>query len=140
MKINLLQKHLKPSHFIWDLEIFSQCYYRFMPILEIKQGGSVQIDLFNRMLLSDMLKFQKALETRNENDIEIARGHLNRTISDSDETNGDASSCLRQKVPVVNSFFPFSYTDMNDEDHSILNDILISSSIQVAEGSILDLE
>lgn len=116
-----------------------------MPILEIKQGGSVQIDLFNRMLLSDMLKSQKALETRNEHDIEIARGHLvNRSLSESDEAasaaNGDASSCLRQKVPVVNSFFPFSYTDMNDEDHSVLNDILISSSIQVAEGSILDLE
>lgn len=113
-----------------------------MPILEIKQGGSVQIDLFNRICLSDMLKSQKALETRNEHDIDIARGHLvNRSLSESDEaTNGDASSCLRQKVPVVNSFFPFSYTDMNDEDHSILNDILISSSIQVAEGSILDLE
>lgn len=113
-----------------------------MPILEIKQGGSVQIDLFNRMLLSDMLKSQKALETRNEHDIEIARGHLiNRSLSESEESaNGDATSCLRQKVPVVNSFFPFSYTDKNDEDHSILNDILISSSIQVSEGSILDLE
>lgn len=114
-----------------------------MPILEIKQGGSVQIDLFNRMLLSDMLKSQKALETRNEHDIEIARGHLknNRSNSESEESaNGDATSCLRQKVPVVNSFFPFSYTDPNDEDHSILNDILISSSIQVSEGSILDLE
>lgn len=113
-----------------------------MPILEIKQGGSVQIDLFNRMLLSDMLKSQKALETRNEHDIEIARGHLiNRSVSESEEAaNGDTSSCLRQKVPVVNSFFPFSYTDKNDDDHSILNDILISSSIQVAEGSILDLE
>lgn len=113
-----------------------------MPILEIKQGGSVQIDLFNRMLLSDMLKSQKALETRNEHDIDIARGHLiSRNISESEEAaNGDLTSCLRQKVPVVNSFFPFSYTEMNDEDHSILNDILISSSIQVAEGSIYEQE
>lgn len=118
-----------------------------MPILEIRQGGDVQIDLFNRMLLADMLKLQKALETRNEHDIEIALGHQRRIVtrhsSESDEaTNGDnkEASFLRQKVPVVNSFFPFSYTDKNDEDHSILNDILISSSIQVSEGSILDFE
>lgn len=119
-----------------------------MPILEIRQGGSVQVDLFNRMLLSDMLKSQKAIETRNEQDIEIARGHqtsANRQSSENEEliANGDArdsTNSFKQKVPVVNSFFPFSYTEKNDEDHSILNDILISSSIQVAEGSILDLE
>lgn len=115
-----------------------------MPILEIRQGGSVQVDLFNRMLLSDMLKSQKAIETRNEQDIEIARGHqtsASRHSSESDEAgNGDTANSLKQKVPIVNSFFPFSYTEKNDEDHSILNDILISSSIQVAEGSILDLE
>lgn len=114
-----------------------------MPILEIRQGGSVQIDLFNRMLLSDMLKLQKALETRNEHDIEIARGigatSSSRPSSESDEATASNGKDLK-KVPVVNSFFPFSYTDKNDEDHSILNDILISSSIQVAEGSILDLE
>lgn len=136
-------KHLKPSHFVWDLEIFSQCYYRFMPILEIRQGGSVQIDLFNRMLLSDMLKSQKAIETRNEQDIEIARGHqsASRQSSESEEVaNGDSANSSKQKVPVVNSFFPFSYTEKNDEDHSILNDILISSSIQVAEGSIFEYE
>ena len=118
-----------------------------MPILEIRQGGSVQVDLFNRMLLSDMLKSQKAIETRNEQDIEIARGHqtsASRQSSENEEAaNGyarDSTNSFKQKVPVVNSFFPFSYTEKNDEDHGILNDILISSSIQVAEGSILDLE
>lgn len=149
-------KHLKPSHSIWDLEIFSQCYYRFMPLLEIRNGGYiVQIDLFNRMLLNNMHRMQRAIETGNFSDLQLddkdkeQSSNITSSSSDNedillsesgthrDSTSGGSGSA-KQKVPVVNSFFPFSYTDSSDVDISNLNEILLFNSM--SEGSVLDFE
>jgi myotubularin-related protein 10/11/12 len=105
-----------------DLELFAQCYYRWMPILEIRNGGFVQIDLYNRMILSNIHKLQRSLDMG--------------TVNDDEST---ANGQQRQRVPVVNSFFPFSITDA-DDDYSNLNDILIFSSDVLTEGSVFELE
>lgn len=118
-----------------------------MPILEIRNGGYVQIDLFNRMLLNNMHKLQRAIETRNFSDLQLDDNNKEqslaveaKTILDNEDLidNRESTSGVRQKVPVVNSFFPFSYTDNNDDDNSNLNEILLFSSM--SEGSILDYE
>lgn len=90
-----------------------------MPILEIHNGGAPQIDLFNRMILSNIHKLQKAIETGNSNLSELQN---------------DAS-----KIPNVNSYFPFSMTDGGDANTN-LHDILIDSSDIITEGSLFEFE
>lgn len=102
---------------IRDLDVFAQCYYRWMPIVDIRNGGFVQIYMYNRMILSNIHKLQKGLETGKVDDIQLDP----KTVDD-DEQN---------RVPVLNSFFPFS----DGEDvNSNLHDILILSSDVLAEG------
>jgi hypothetical protein len=117
-----------------------------MPILEIRNGGFVQIDLFNRMLLNNMHKMQRAIETRNFSDLQLDEKEQSdnsaTSASDGEELlnpeENNSKDNAKQKVPVVNSFFPFSYTNSSDEDNSNLNEILLFSSM--SEGSILDFE
>lgn len=104
-----------------------------MPLLEIRNGGFVQIDLFNRMILSNIHKLQRSLETGNLNDL-----HLD-PIKNEEEPTVATSNGKPNRVPVVNSFFPFSTTD-GDDDNSNLNDILIFSSDVLTEGSVFELD
>lgn len=114
-----------------------------MPILEIQKGGSVQVDLFNRMLLHNNHKFQKAIETQNVSELQaIDENEQLQSGNSVDELTVElrenSVANKQQKVPVVNSFFPFSYSDDNDVDYSNLNEILLYNSM--SEGSILDAE
>lgn len=104
---------------IRDLNIWMQCYYRWLPVLEIKNGGNPQIDLFNRMILSSISKLQQDLQTRSH-----------------DESTSAASSIdtLIQNRPMINSFFPFTRNTTNTDE---LTDILTTSS-EILEDSILD--
>lgn len=127
-------KYLEPSHLIRDLDIFAQCYYRWMPILEIHNGGTVQIDLYNRMILSNIHKLQKSLETGNVSDLQLD------PKKDDETTKAEATSNGKHnRVPVVNSFFPFSITN-GEDDNSNLNDILIFSSDALTEGSVFEFD
>lgn len=103
-----------------------------MPILEIHNGGTVQIDLYNRMLLSNIHKLQKSLETGNVSDLQLD------PKKDEEMTKPEATS-NGKRVPVVNSFFPFSITNI-DDNNSNLNDILIFSSDALTEGSVFELD
>ena len=130
-------KYLKPSHTLWDLEIYSQCYYRFMPLLEIAQGGFVQTDLFNRLVLNKTYKYQKAIDTENFSDLPIDQPEQQQTENEDQDAKDNASQNNKQNVPVVNSFFPFS-VDNGDIDNSNLNEILLYNSM--TEGSVLDVD
>lgn len=107
-----------------------------MPILEIRNGGFVQIDLFNRMILSNIHKLQRSLETGNVSDLQL-------DLKKEDESGTARPEAIangkHNRVPVVNSFFPFSITD-GDDDNSNLNDILIFSSDVLTEGSVFELD
>ncbi|KAF6208276.1 hypothetical protein GE061_016730 [Apolygus lucorum] len=72
--------YLPVQYQISCLSIWQQCYFRHMPVLEIKGGGNPQIDLFARILLS---------QTENEN-------HL-----------GNEMMPI-ESLSSVGSFFPFS--------------------------------
>ncbi|XP_030377965.1 myotubularin-related protein 10-B [Scaptodrosophila lebanonensis] len=47
---------------IFDLAVWDQCYYRWLPVLDIRGGGQPQVDLFHRMLLSNIAKVQRCLD------------------------------------------------------------------------------
>lgn len=100
-----------------------QCYYRWLPVLEIKNGGNPQIDLFNRMILSSISKLQQDLQTRTFDDSKPPSAP-----NQSDEN-------LIQNMPLISSFFPFT---RNTRDNNDLTDILTISNELLTEGSIFD--
>lgn len=102
--------------------------------MEIKNGGSAQIDLINRMIVSNIHKLQKALESRNFSDLpqELlgqARNHS------SDEEQDELDNNKGNRLPVIDSFFPFSSNIENTEE---LFDLLMSSQELLAGDSSLD--
>ena len=107
-----------------------------MPLLEIAQGGSVQSDLINRVILNKIYKYQKAIETENFSDLPPEEPQQPEEIDEFD-LNSSATNSNNKRVPVVNSFFPFSYDD-GDLDNTNLNEILLYNSM--SEGSVLDVD
>lgn len=114
-------RFLKPQTAIRDLDIWMQCYYRWLPVLEIPHGGNPQIDLFNRMVLSSISKLQQDLQTRSfEEPAAAATQSIDQLI---------------QNRPLISSFFPFTRNTTNTNE---LTDILATSSELLTDGSIFD--
>lgn len=83
------------------------------------------------MILNNIHKLQRSLETGND---------LQTDTKKDDESKVDTTSNGKlSRVPVVNSFFPFSNAD-GDDDNSNLNNILIFSSDVLTEGSVFELD
>lgn len=107
-----------------------------MPILEIRNGGFTQIDLYNRMILNNIHKMQRALETGNFGDLQ--KDDEAKAEYQLEASNGKLPT---NRIPVTNSFFPFSVSDNdNDVNHDELNEILTCSSDAFLEGSVFDLD
>ncbi|KAJ8909509.1 hypothetical protein NQ315_011421 [Exocentrus adspersus] len=109
------QAILKPHTGLSGLEIWTQCYFRWLPDLEIRKGGRPQIDLYSRYIVSEILQFQQGL------------GELNGKLNENKE---ECISLMKK----VNSFYPFSYNSElggNDPIDSVLltGDTLDSQSI-----------
>jgi hypothetical protein len=98
-----------------------------------------------------MHKMQRAIETGNFSDLQLEEQQSHDDSANTAQDNEDIgfeggsandsgrdSSCAKQKVPVVNSFFPFSYTDNSEQDNSNLNEIILFNSMP--EGSVLEHE
>lgn len=132
-----LQDRLIPKYNIRDLEIWRQCYFRWIPMLEIKNGGFPQVDLYNRMLLNDIRRLQKCLQEQsigyNCNNRMSTNYLLNHT-SPSNTMETDEQSTNRIQIN-INSFFPFTSNTGNSAD---LTDILTTNGGVMADGSIYD--
>lgn len=99
----MLENRIRISHKLVNLEIWSQCYFRFMPILEIKSGGKVQIDIQNRILVGNINEMYSTLATGET--FKAENGH---------------------NYSTVNSFFPFSKSD----DSRLSDLIALSTSLR----------
>lgn len=100
-----------------------QCYYRWMPMLEIKNGGNPQVDLFNRITINSISRLQQELQIR-PHDVPSSAASA---AAHTDE--------YMTGMPSISSFFPFmSNVDSTDELTNILN---ISSEL-LTDGSIFD--
>lgn len=116
-----LQPHfLEPKHSLKDLEIWSQCYFRWTPMLEIVSGGFPQIDLFNRLVVNNVHSIQKAL--------------IERPLSIKPQFDPMQEQSNESQYS-VNSFFPFTSTTGNSSE---LSDILVVNGSLLGEGSIYD--
>lgn len=115
------RRFLEPQCAVRDLEIWVQCYYRWLPILEIKNGGFPQVDLYTRVILSSISMLQQALQSRDFDDLPTP-------------TNEDGNG-IGLNMPSVSSFFPFSGDNTNSNE---LSNILTLSSDLLNDGSIFD--
>jgi myotubularin-related protein 10/11/12 len=134
----LQERCLDPKYEIQHLEIWQQCYYRWIPCLEIKGGGFPQIDLFNRLLLNNIHKLQKALESGTFNDLPQPQDstlfkNLTTTSTSTSSSNDGAITNSTPALPTINSFFPFSNNTSNAE----FTDMLVTSNELIIEGSIM---
>lgn len=103
---------LKPSTGLSNLEIWTQCYFRWLPDLEIRNGGKPQIDLYCRFLVAEILQKQQG-------DI---NGKLNRNKEEYTEL-----------IKRVNSFFPFSnYSGVRSNDP--INNLILSGDMMDSQS------
>lgn len=84
---------LFPSYALSDLSLWTQCYLRWIPVLEIRGGGHLQVDIYLRML---------ALE------IASIRAQLDGMTSEDESKVVEKLSVSLDPTASVGSFFPFS--------------------------------
>lgn len=75
------------------MEFWSQCYFRWVPVLEIPAGGKPQIDLQNRLAKSEVQNLQRIISLGNY----------------TSDTNGVITNEeLNEERNKIGSFYPFS--------------------------------
>lgn len=121
------ERFLEPQTTIRDLELWTQCYFRWQPLLEIKNGGYPQVELYNRIILSNISKLQQALQSNDIDDLPIPLNESDDVINGVN-VNGPT-------MPSISSFFPFSGNNSNSNE---LTDILTQSYDLLTDGSIMD--
>ncbi|XP_056637371.1 myotubularin-related protein 10-B [Diorhabda sublineata] len=102
-------EQLTPKTGVSALDVWLQCYFRWLPDLEIRNGGKPQVDLFCRYLVSEILQTQQNMGEMN--------GKLNK--------NKDQYLELIRKV---NSFFPFSHNS-SSVSGEITNSVLLTGDV-----------
>lgn len=121
------ERYLDPQTAIRDLELWTQCYFRWQPLLEIKNGGYPQVELYNRMILNNISKLQQALQSNDFDDLPIPFNESDDVINGVN-VNGPT-------MPSISSFFPFSGNNTNSNE---LADILTLSYDLLTDGSMID--
>lgn len=107
-----------PKTLVPHLEIWSQCYFRWLPDLEIRNGGRPQIEIINKFVVSEIHALHQKLN-----------GNVNG--NNMSETKEEKLQLLKK----INSFFPFSHNNYNLQgmlpvnNHLLSNEALDSQSI-----------
>lgn len=114
-------RFLEPVCRISELGIWQQCYYRWLPILDLHNGGAPQADLYHRILIGHVAKMQQALQT-----------------GDYDDLPTPTSTAAGTNLPAVNAFYPFGSTSATDEGAIGLGELLALGGDALTEGSIFD--
>ncbi|KAF3427363.1 hypothetical protein E2986_04716 [Frieseomelitta varia] len=108
------EKHvIKPLYNVANLELWSQCYFRWIPTLEIHNGGQNHIELYARLLRNDVNQLKMSIN-----------GNCGSPIDKS-------NSCSVQMN--IDSFYPFS----NRKSGNIVSTPIMNSSI-LATKSLLE--
>lgn len=104
---------IKPCFSIMSLELWSQCYFRWIPTLEIRNGGRTHIELYARLLKNDV-------------------NHLRMSINGS--YGSPVAKSTVYSVPMnIDSFYPFS----NKNSGNTISTPIMNTSILATE-SLLD--
>lgn len=128
---------LEPQCTVRDMEIWHQCYFRWIPFLEIKNGGHPQVDLFNRSVVNSINKLLKVLNSENlyGSNEKISLGDPSEAHNLSRQSFNANDLLDGSKLPTINSFFPFTSNISNNEE---LLEILVANEEFLPDGSIVD--
>lgn len=127
---------IEPSCALKDIEIWQQCYFRWIPFLEIQNGGFPHIDLFNRSVQNNIILLQKLLIGGNISSSEeklLPSKEFALNSKNKIEAN-DGSGIDESKIQFINSFFPFTSNAM----YTDFLDILFTNEDILCDGSIID--
>lgn len=105
-------RRLIPNTTLPYLDIWILCYFRWLPDLEIRNGGRPQIDLCNRFLASEIHSLRQQLQN----------GDMHAAL------NGIREEHL-QLLKRVDSFFPFSYNSSQTPGKFSINNSLLSADV-----------
>lgn len=161
-------RFLQPAHRIIDLAVWEQCYFRWLPVLDIRGGGQPQVDLFHRMLLSNIAKMQRCIELQNfdelpdafydavgeqrpsqsqqqkeEEPIEYVDG-VERRRKSMPSTGATGANGLHVvnggalQLATLSSFFPFGDPIAGDAPHELYDILSSSSEMLLDTSSMLD--
>lgn len=109
-------------------------------MLEIKNGGFPQVDLFNRMLVNNIHRLQRFVSEQftnfnhnrmSTNSMSMFNNSHSMDTSDTETANSQNESQVVQIQ--INSFFPFTSNTGNNAE---LSDILTTNGGLLADGSI----
>uniref|UniRef100_A0A182QGP7 Myotubularin phosphatase domain-containing protein n=1 Tax=Anopheles farauti TaxID=69004 RepID=A0A182QGP7_9DIPT len=113
-KLQVLQhdeQFLEPQCCLRDIELWQQCYFRWIPHLEIKYGGIAQCDLLNRILLNNVCKLRKNLNNSAVGETPDASNErmdaLEHILSTMIVQTRDPDAASEASM-AISSFFPFS--------------------------------
>ncbi|EEZ98180.1 myotubularin-related protein 10-B [Tribolium castaneum] len=115
------RERLEPRTSVAHLDVWMQCYFRWLPDLEIRNGGKPQVDLCNRFIVSEIFELKERIDS----------GEVNGKSSRNKE---DISELLRK----VNSFFPFSRNNGQVVGTLPINNVLLTGDLLDSQ-SILNL-
>ncbi|XP_029034885.2 myotubularin-related protein 10-B isoform X2 [Osmia bicornis bicornis] len=104
---------IKPWYNIASLELWTQCYFRWIPTLEIRNGGQNHIELYARLLRNDVNQLKISID-----------GNCGSPIAKSNTYSVQMN---------IDSFYPFS----NKKSGNAISTPIMNSSILVTE-SLLD--
>ena len=96
------------------LEVWSQCYFRWIPHLIIKNGGKIQVEILARLLQKDLFK----LDTNNS----------------CSSVNSYVLSIYRMQI---DSFFPFTHKNSDVVENFAVDDSSFVRNENLVEGHIL---
>uniref|UniRef100_A0A182JS99 Myotubularin phosphatase domain-containing protein n=1 Tax=Anopheles christyi TaxID=43041 RepID=A0A182JS99_9DIPT len=123
---SIKEQFLEPQCCLRDIELWQQCYFRWMPHLEIKYGGIAQCDLLNRILLNNIFKLRQNLgqsilpETTNEQ-MDALEQILSAMVVQTRDPDAASDASL-----AISSFFPFS--SIVPTAQAVCSDLLIASN------------
>ena len=144
---------ISPNYQIPFIEIWTQCYFRWLPLLSIKTGGLPQVEIINRQLMKDIKSLLYVVQEFSKNNVEngvnssnnnnnknctkLSRLKLNEiTEGESSNNKVDIVSHLFSRREIIDNFFPFSV----DSTTSIVNALANSSNLSEFDSqSVLNL-
>uniref|UniRef100_A0A182YN08 Myotubularin phosphatase domain-containing protein n=1 Tax=Anopheles stephensi TaxID=30069 RepID=A0A182YN08_ANOST len=120
------EQFLEPQCCLRDIELWQQCYFRWMPHLEIKYGGIAQCDLLNRLLANNIYKLRRELGQSVASDASSERvDTLEQILSTMIIQTRDPDAASDASF-VISSFFPFS--SIVPTAQAVCSELLIASN------------
>uniref|UniRef100_A0A2M4AEY2 Myotubularin phosphatase domain-containing protein n=1 Tax=Anopheles triannulatus TaxID=58253 RepID=A0A2M4AEY2_9DIPT len=120
------KEHLQPQYCLRDIELWQQCYFRWMPHLEIKYGGIAQSELLNHILLNNIRKLRRTLGNLEPYEtVDERMDTLEQILSSMvvQTRNPDSAS---EPTLSISSFFPF--TSITPSTEIVCSELLITNN------------